>query len=108
MGAMINIKYDDNAVNNEQVIALVEAAKVAVIDVIKDGDVFVYADPSLITSGIEPIEIFVQLNSSKIDDAEKITGEIAANITNWKTKSQFEQTVNLNVIPVEWHSRFHI
>lgn len=108
MGAMITIKYDGNAVSDDEANTLTEAAHQIVLKAIGEKDVFVYADKSSITAAIEPIEIFVQVNSRKIEDASGLTEAIARGLSEWKKQNAFGWSIKLNVIPVEWHSEVGI
>lgn len=108
MGAMITIKYDGNAVTDEEANMLTEAAHQIVLKAIGEKDVFVYADKSPITAATEPIEVFVQVNKHKTEDASGLTKAIARGFSEWKKQNAFGWPINLNVIPVEWHSEVGI
>jgi len=108
MGAMINIAYDTESVNTEDVKTLSKNAQKIVEREIGEKDVFVYADSAGITVSVEPIEVFVQVNSQKIIDPQQLTDNIAKGITDWKQQSNFEHPINLNVIPVDWYSKVRL
>jgi hypothetical protein len=53
----------------------------------------------------EPIEVFVQVNGREVTDPEQLTETIAKAFSAWKQKTKFSQSINLNVIPVQWYFR---
>ena len=104
MGAMITIKYA-SSVEAADIEVLAHGLKSLIEEAIGENDVFIYAETSTIAVGIEPIEVFVQVNERKAADPEHLTSAIAEQFSAWKQESNFSQTINLNVIPVQWHSR---
>lgn len=104
MGAMITIKYA-SSVNAADIEVLANGLKSLVEEAIGENDVFIYTETSSFAVGIEPIEVFVQVNGCEVTDAEQLTETIAEKFAAWKQKSSFSQSINLNVIPVQWHFR---
>ena len=99
---MINIKYDDKKVTDENVVDLSNAIIKIVSESTGIADVFVYADSPKIKIGIAPIEIFVEMSASKIEDKEKLFSEIKDKLSNWKKDNNFETPINLTLIPMDW------
>ncbi len=104
MGAMITIKYT-SSVEAADIDVLANGLKTLVEEVIGENDVFIYAETPSFAVGIEPIEVFVQVNGREVPDPEQLTQAIAEKFSAWKQKNTFNQSINLNVIPVQWHFR---
>ena len=102
MGAMITIKYA-SLVELADIEALAHGLKPLVEEAIGENDVFIYADTPSVAVGIEPIEVFIQVNGREVTDPEHLTGTIAEKLAMWKQENSFSQPINLNVIPVQWH-----
>jgi hypothetical protein len=105
MGAMITIKYEAQKVTDDEAATLAQDIQSLVAEEIGEKDVFVYAEKAAIVSGADPIEVFVQVNSRKITNSAGLTDAIATRLVDWKKRSGFSWPLNLNVIPVEWHSK---
>jgi len=105
MGALINIDYDSQIVSTDQAKLLATNIQSLVADVMGEKDAFVYANAKTITTGSDPIEVFVQVNQQKITDPASLLEQIATELGSWKVQANFEQPINLNVMPVIWHSK---
>ena len=103
MGVMITIKYNERSIRHSHIESLSNGLKHLVEEVMNESDVFVYADAPAIAVGNEPLEVFVQVNGRSGADCNTILNSIADGLGEWKRQHNFSQTVNLNVIPVEWY-----
>ena len=108
MGALINIDYDSQIVSTEQAELLTINMQSIVASAMKEKDVFVYANAKTIATGSDPIEVFVQVNQQKVTDPASLLEEIATALSSWRVQANFEQPINLNVMPVIWHSKIGI
>lgn len=108
MGAMVTVIYNRDAVSVNEVSVLSKALQNIVAKAIGDSDVFVYVSSPEKVFGADPIEVFVQVNSQKTADPGKVLSAVAEGITAWKSNSNFTQTLNLNVIPVEWYPKINL
>jgi hypothetical protein len=105
---VIHLEYDDKKISDEQA----EAVSVAVRDIVskltKIDDVFVYANTAKIKVQTAPIEFFVQMSSSKIDDLDTLVLGIKTEIKKWKSENNFTTPVNLSFIPMNWKIELNI
>lgn len=108
MGAKINIAYDSNIVGDEDIAKLSRDLPALVSRAMNAGDVFLYVDHSHASVGVDPIEIFIQVNHDKVTDPAALLDTVVSEIRTWKQESGFEHLVNVNVIPVEWYSEIGI
>ncbi len=108
MGAMINISYDSHKVSSEEATQLATSLQLLAREVMGEKDVFVYADAKPITIGADPIEVFIQVNEQKLTNPAGLMDEVAGKLNIWKEQSNFQHLINLNVIPVIWHSKIGI
>ena len=108
MGAMVTIRYDGGKVASEEAAALASIMRKLVTEAVKVKDVFVYADEALLAIGVDPIEVFVQVNAQKTSDPAALMDKITQTLTVWKQQNNFAHPINLNIIPVEWHAKFGI
>lgn len=108
MGAMINIAYDTKSVSNDEAAQLAISIQSLVVEVMGEKDVFVYADAKPITVATDPIEVFIQVNAQKLADPTDLMAEVAEKLGTWKQGNNFQHPMNLNVIPVTWHSKIGI
>jgi hypothetical protein len=108
MGAMIQIKYDDTIVSEQQATTLAEQTRHIVINTTGIKDVFVYADSPRIKVAVAPIEIFIDINAKKITDADALAATITNDIQEWKRTSSFPHPINITVIPADWHFKLGV
>ena len=99
---MIKIEYDDAKVSDKEVASLSEAIQNIVSSVTQIEDVFVYANSARIKVKIAPIEVFVQMSAHKIVDVDKLTNKIKTHLSEWKSKNNFQYSINLTLIPMNW------
>lgn len=99
---MINIKFDDSKVGNDEITLLSQGVQKIVSEVTGIKDVFVYADSPRIKIKVAPIEVFVQMSAFKIVDRDTLTGNIKNALVAWKEKNNFKQPINLTLIPMDW------
>ncbi|OIO39788.1 hypothetical protein AUJ61_03600 [Candidatus Pacearchaeota archaeon CG1_02_30_18] len=50
---------------------------------------------------IPQIEIFIRMSEHKIEDLEKLFGEVKENLSKWKKENSFETPINLKIIPMK-------
>ncbi len=98
----IRIDYDDSKLNDEDVLGLSNAIQKIVSKITGIEDTFVYANSPHIKVKIAPIEIYVQLSASKINDIEKLFVEIKTQLSDWKKETQFKYPINLTLMPMQW------
>lgn len=108
MGAMINIAYDINSVSDNEATQLATAIQKIVMEAMGEKDVFVYADAKPITVAADPIEVFIQVNGQRITEPLGLMEEITKKLGAWKQQSNFRRLINLNIIPVIWHSKIGV
>lgn len=99
---VIHLEYDDKKISAEDAEAISIAMRDIVSRLTKIDDVFVYANTANIKVQVAPIEFFVQMSSSKIDDLDSLVFEIKSEIKKWKTENNFSTPVNLSFIPMNW------
>lgn len=99
---MIDIKYDDTKVSDDEVLELSKAAQEIVSKVTQIEDVFVYANSARVKVKIAPIEVFVQMSAHKVKDLESLTDEIKSKLSAWKNENNFKHSINLTLIPMQW------
>jgi len=99
---VIRIDYDNEKVDDEEVLALSKAVQEIVSRLTKIDDVFVYANNSHIKVKIAPVEIFIQMSEQKIKDLDKLVDDIKSELSNWKKKAKFKYLINLTFIPMKW------
>lgn len=96
------MEYDDGKVSDAEALTLSNAAQKIVSEVTGIEDVFVYANSARIKVKIAPVEIFVEMSSHKIQNADKLVGDIKAAIAKWKQENGFKHPINLTLIPMQW------
>lgn len=99
---LIRIEYDNAVLKDEAVLSVSNAVQKIVSDVTKIKDVFVYANSSQIKVKVAPIEIFVEMSASKIENLERLFDEVKMRLKSWKAESGFNQPINLTIIPMQW------
>ena len=108
MGAMINIAYDSHRVSADEATQLATSLQLLVMEAMGEKDVFVYADAKSITVAADSIEVFVQVNEQKLSDPADLMDTVAEKLNIWKKGNNFQQPINLNVIPVIWYSKIGV
>ena len=99
---MINIKYDDAKIKDDEVIVLSKAVQKIVSNATGIKEVFVYADSPKIKIDVAPIEIFVEMSASKVEDRESLFQEIKTKLSNWKKENNFNTPITITLTPVNW------
>jgi len=99
---MIKIQFDDTKIKQDEVLTLSNAVQKIVSDTTEIEDVFVYGDSSEIKVNIAPIEIFVEMSASKINDADALLVQIKTKLSEWKKENNFPYPINLTLIPMNW------
>ncbi len=98
----IRIDYDDSKLKDEEVLFLSNAVQKIVSDITGIEDTFVYASSPHIKVKVAPIEIYVQISSSKIPDKDVLFDNIKNQISDWKKINQFSFPINLTLMPMDW------
>lgn len=98
----IRIDYDDNKLNDQDVLDLSNATQKIVSEITGIEDTFVYANSPHIKVKAAPIEVYVQLSASKIEDVDKLFNEIKKQLSDWKKDTQFKYPINLTLMPMQW------
>jgi hypothetical protein len=99
---MINVEYDNALIPFDDIQALSEGIRDVVSTVTGIEDVFTYTNSSDIKVKIAPVEIFIRMTASKIQDPEKLISDIKSKLAEWKVSSGFSQPINLTLIPENW------
>ena len=99
---MINIKFDDQKVKDDEVVSLGNAIIKIVQDATKIPEVFVYADSPRIKIGVAPIEIFVEMSASKVADKEALFQAIKEPLSKWRKENNFSHPITITLTPVDW------
>ncbi len=99
---VIRIDYDNEKINDEDVLALSNAIQKIVSETTKIEDVFVYANSSQIKVKVAPIEIFIQMSEQKITNLDKLVEEIKQKLSDWKKENSFPFLINMSFIPMKW------
>lgn len=105
MGVMINLYFDEQIVTPHEANRLLGTIQAIVKDVMNKQDVFALSVSPLQFLSSDPIELFVQVNALKITDVAELADGLSEEIKAWRSTNNFPHPINLNVIPVEWHSR---
>lgn len=99
---VIRIDFDNEKINDEEVLGLSNAIQRIVSETTKIEDVFVYANSSQIKVKVAPIEIFIQMSAHKIKDMDELVNEIKSRLSGWKKEIGFQYLINLTFIPMQW------
>lgn len=99
---MINVKYDNSKVKDEEIVVLSNSLIEIVSNATSIKEVFAYADNPHIKIGVAPIEVFVEMSASKVQDKEKLFQEIRNQLAEWKKSSGFEHPITITLIPIDW------
>lgn len=105
---MITVKFDSKKVDDLKIIELSNALKNIVSEVTEIKDVFVYADSPRIAVAIAPIEVFIEMSASKIENLELLFEDIKTKISIWRKESGFEIPINLTIMPMNWKFEVNI
>lgn len=105
---MITVKFDDKKVADEKIIELSTALQKIVSEATNIKDVFVYADSPKIAVAIAPIEVFIEMSASKIEDTEALFAIMKEKLRDWKETTEFEYPLNLTLIPMNWKFEVNI
>lgn len=99
---MINIKYDDSKLKDEEIVTLSNALKNIVIELTNIPEVFVYADSPRIKINVAPIEVFIEMSASKVSDKQKLFRDIKNELSNWKKANNFQHPITITLTPMDW------
>ncbi len=107
MGALITIQYDAKIVTDQEADMLCRGIQEVTKQVMSQKDVFVYANKPIFILA-DPLEVFIQVNKTQIEDPIQLTEDIATHLSIWKGENNFKQPININIHPVEWHHKIGI
>lgn len=99
---MITVKFDDTKVTNEQIIEMSKVLQKIVREATKISEVFVYADSPKIKIDVAPIEVFIEMSASKIEDKDALFETIKVALEYWKSEINFEHPITITLTPVNW------
>ena len=99
---VIRIDYDNNKVEEKDILVLSEAMQKIVSESTKIEDVFVYANSSRIKVKVAPIEIFVEMSAHKIKNLDELMNDIKSRLSQWKQELGFQYLINLTITPMPW------
>ena len=99
---IIRIDFDNEKVSEEEIRFLSETIQKIVSTTTNIEDVFVYANSSKIKINVAPVEIFIEMSTSKIKDADNLIKDIKSKLSNWKAENNFKYPINLTLIPMNW------
>ena len=99
---MINIKFDDTKVADDWIVVLSNALIKIVSEATGIPEVFAYADSPKIKIGVAPIEVFIEMSASKVQDKEKLFQDIKTRLSDWKKQTSFEYPITITLTPVDW------
>ena len=99
---MINIKFDDQKVKDNEVIVLSKAIIKIVQEATNISEVFVYADSPRIKIGVAPIEVFIEMSASKVENKEDLFQAIKEPLSKWRKENDFKHPITITLTPVNW------
>lgn len=99
---IVNIKYDDVKVTDEEIVSLSHALKKIIADATNIPEVFVYADSPKIKIEVDPIEVFIEMSIGAISDRESLFKKIRDQLSDWKKANNFGYPVTVTLIPMDW------
>lgn len=99
---MINVKFDDSKVGDEKITELCNGLIKIVKDATNIDDVFAYADSPRIKIDVAPIEVFIEMSSTKVPNKDDLFTKIKDGISEWKKGTGFEYKITVTLIPVDW------
>lgn len=105
---LINIEYDNEKLSDDEAESLSKAVRDIVSGATGIEDVFVYSNTAHIKVQIAPIEIFVRMTASKIENVDGLTQSIKEALSKWKTEQDFQHPINLTLIPMTWRVEIDI
>ena len=105
---MVTILYKSDSVSDPEARSMAEVLQSIISELVDAKDVFVYLNEAVNTVAVDPIEVFVQVNGAKVAEPKKLLEDISTRIIEWKEQNNLTQPINLNVMPVEWHSKFAV
>lgn len=99
---MIKVKFDDVVVSDEKIVELSKALQKIVREATEIPEVFVYADSPKIKIDVAPIEVFIEMSASKVQDKEELFKIIHSSLVTWKNEQNFNFPITITLIPVDW------
>ncbi|MEK7228131.1 MAG: hypothetical protein AAB681_02110 [Patescibacteria group bacterium] len=99
---MITVKFDDKEVSDEKITQLSSALQKIVSEATSIKEVFVYADSPRIKIDVAPIEVFIEMSATKVEDREGLFNDIRDRLADWKQANDFEYPITITLTPVDW------
>lgn len=99
---IVNIKYNNKEVPDSDIQILAIAIKDIVTETTGIPEVLVYADSPKIQVGTAPIEIFIEISASKVENIDNLMDVTISRIKEWKNESGFNYPVTLTITPMNW------
>lgn len=99
---MIKVKFDDEVVEDEKIVALSKALQKIVQEATGIPEVFVYADSPKIKIDVAPIEVFIEMSASKVENKEELFEKIKILLLAWKKESHFNYPITITLTPIDW------
>ncbi|MDO8659880.1 MAG: hypothetical protein Q7K54_04765, partial [Candidatus Parcubacteria bacterium] len=98
----IRIDYDDEKLEDKEVLLLSGAVQKIVSSITGIEDTFVYAGSPHIKIKVAPIEVFVQISAIKVPDRDSLFNNIKNQLSDWKKSNNFNYPINLTLMPMDW------
>lgn len=76
----------------------------SLVERMNDDDVIAVVESPAYSVKLAAIEVFVQVNKFKHVHAESLVEHVADDVEAWRQQNTISDSVNINVIPVEWYS----
>ncbi len=105
---IIRIDFDGEKVSNKEILSLSESIQKIVSKATSIEDVFVYANSPQVKIHIAPIEIFVEMSAEKINNIKEMMEKIKVSLHKWKEEENFQHSINLTIIPMNWKVEINI
>jgi hypothetical protein len=98
----IRIDYDDSKLKDEHILALSHAVQKIVADITGIEDTFVYANSPHIKVKVAPVEVYVQISATKVQNKDELFNKIKIQLSEWKKNNNFSFPINLTLMPMDW------
>lgn len=99
---VIRIDYDNEKLQDQDVLALSNAVQKIVSEITGIEDTFVYANSAHIKVKVAPVEVYVQMSASIIPDMDELFSKIQNQVSLWKKENNFQFSINLTLMPMQW------
>ena len=100
---LIYIDFDKSQFTNKQITELTNNFESVIADTSKvENKIPTYASTYEVSSNIYPVEIFVKISREHFVKRINLTQKLKEAIKLWKKENNFNHTINLTVIPMDW------